>query len=194
MTRTAISLSPALLLLVGFPIYDSVQVLAERLLFQPYPRKAWGSWLIAAWAGAMIATVIQFAIGTVAHYELLGSSFLSFGIPTILYALILAKLIRRLFPKPPDDLPAAFLLSQFRSNSRHIYLSVFFLAVIPFIVFFEPITSPPQIFRLVWIGGSLIGLTASSGRLWVHQTLIVVGGPLTVALLVLYSIWYGVHE
>lgn len=194
MTRTAISLSSALLLLIGFPIYDSVQVLTERLLFQPYPRRAWGSWLIPAWAGAMVVTVIQFTVGTVAHYERLGTSFLSFALPTILYALILAKLIRKLFPEPPDQVPASFLLGQFQSNSRYIYLSVFLLAAIPFLVFFEPVSSPPQIFRLVWAGLSVVGLSALSGRLWVHKALIVIGGPLTVALLVLYAIWYGAHE
>lgn len=194
MTRNAISLSPALLLLIGFPIYESVQVLTERLLFQPYPRRAWGSWLIPAWAGAMVVTVIQFAVGTVAHYERLGASFLTFALPTILYALILAKLVRKLFPRPPDEVPASFLLDQFQSNSSYIYRSVIFLAAIPFLVFFESIASPPQIFRLVWVGLAVVGLSASSSRLWVHKALIVIGGPLTVALLVLYATWYGARE
>jgi len=192
-TYSATNLAPAVLLLIGFPIWDGVQVLSERLVFRPYPRAAWGSWLTAAWAVAMVFTVMQFAVGTIVHFEELGASFLAVGLPTIVYALLLAKLIRRLLPKSSPNDPESVLLVEFQANHREIYGIVFLLSLLPFVVFYESLTAPPQIFRLIWMGGSVVGFFFGGRSLWVHKALIVIGGPLTVALLVLHAIWFGAH-
>src|SRR6185503_2392197 len=102
--------SKALLLLVGFPLGVGIKVVLQRLVFEPYPRDAWGSWLCVGWAATVSLLAIQFAIGSFAHARLLGQSFLTMGLNAILYALVLLYDISLVLPQRPTSSPAGFLL------------------------------------------------------------------------------------
>jgi hypothetical protein len=191
MAQNSVDYYKLLLLLIGFPVGRSVQILAEHLLLEPYPREAWGSWLLVGWAIALLITVIQFALGTAVHSERLGSSFLLFGIPTILYSFILLSLVNAMFPKPPDDPPPAFLLAHFQQGYRYDYLCGFALALIPFIIgraaFGDALISVPQISRIIWMVCFTVGFFVPPTYLVVHEIIWVVAFPLLLTLFAVYS-------
>jgi len=191
MTQAPIDYFKLLLLLIGFPVGRSVQILAERFLLEPYPRKAWGSWLLIGWAIALLIAVIQFALGTVVHSDRLGTSFPRLGIPTILYSLILLTLVNKMFPKPPPgDLEPAFLLTQFRQHYRYAYTCALGLAVIPFIIapwaFGDQLISVPQISRIVMMICFTVGFFVSPTHLAVHKVIWLIAFPFIMAIFVLY--------
>ena len=180
-----------LLLLIGFPVGRSVQILAERLLLEPYPRKAWGSWLLVGWAIALFIAVIQFALGTVVHSDRLGSSFLLFGLPTILYSFVLLSLVNKMFPKlPSGDLQPSFLLIQFQQNYRYFYICGLGLVVIPFIIapgaFGDKLISIPQISRIIMMVCFAVGLFVSPTRLAVHKLVWFTAFPFIFLIFALY--------
>ena len=192
MKQTSVDYSKAaLLILIGFPVCTALTILTDRILLEPYPRNAWGSWLLVGWAIAVLLTLIQFVLGTIVHADDLGRSFLLFGIPTLLYAFVLLSLTNSLFPTLPGNIPAGFLLTEFQENFRGLYGHAFVLALLPFVmgfaVFGDRLASFPQITRIVWMGTFAVGIALPPTNMIAHTAVWFIAFPLMLILLRLYS-------
>ena len=191
MTPIPFDYSKAMVLLIGFPVGNSVQALANRLFLKPYPPNAWGSWLCVGWAAMLIVMVIQFALGTIAHSGPMKGSFLKVGLNAVLYAFVLLSLVNTLFPEPPHAIPHGFLLTQFCKSYQYIYAYAFVLAFLPFIigssVFGNKLISVPQISRIIWMTCSVIGFVVPVTYIGVHEAICVIAFPLLVLLFLLYA-------
>src|SRR5262249_35164675 len=140
---------------------------------------------------ALLITAIQFVLGTFAHRDRLGSSFLYYGIPTFLYAVILLKLIDSLLPKLPDDAPDGFLLNRFGEKRRQLYGYALELTILSFIMgfaaFSDPLISIPQVSRMAWLACFSIGFFTPWSRLVVHKIVWFLAFPLIMLLFVTSS-------
>lgn len=179
------------LLLIGYPAGRSFVILTDRLLIEPYPRNAWGSWLVAGWAAASLITAIQFVLGTFHFRDRLASSFLYYGVPTLLYAAILLRLISTMFPKLPDDATDGFLLTRFGKRRREIYSYAVALSILPFLMGFtafeDPLVSVPQISRIAWLAIFSIGFFVPLSRLTIHKVLWLLAFPLILVLFIIFA-------
>lgn len=182
------------LLLMGYPVGRSVQILAKRFLFEPYPREARGPWLFVGWAIGLLITVVQFALVTMAQADQLETHPLSFGIPSLLYSATLLFMVNTMFPMFPtatEGIPFNFLLVQFESTYRRVYSGAFALAVIPFIIGMElfrtPLTSPSQLVRIALMVCFLAGFFVSPKRLAAHISIWVIAFPLVLFFYIFIS-------
>jgi hypothetical protein len=75
MAQTPIDFFVLLMLLLGYPIGRSLEIFTERLLLKPYPRNAWGSWLLVGWAVGLFIVVVQFVLGTFTYADRLKTDF-----------------------------------------------------------------------------------------------------------------------
>lgn len=184
--------NPALLLLlVAFPIGRSIQILSERLLLKRYPRKAWGGLFTAGWAVGLLIVVIQFPLGIILYANRISSSFLFYGIPTIIYAYIMLNLINIMLPEAPDDVPPGFLLDNFNREYRRVYWCCLGLTVISFILgltaFQDPFFSVQQMSRMIWTVAFTVGLLVAPKRPVIHKAIWWVALPLTVIFFIIFA-------
>jgi hypothetical protein len=185
-----------LLFFLAFPVWLCLQVLMERLVLHRYPRHAWGSRLMVAYAIGAVLLVLQFVIGVFYYHEKLSQSFLRGGLPTVAYAFLMAAVIHRLFPSARGKHGRGFLLLNFQEHSRYIYSCLFLLSVISLFlghyVFLDPIISlsePRQILRMVWAVVFSTGVFIPSKRLVMHQLLFGTALVLLIAFVIFLGIW-----
>lgn len=142
----------------------------------------------------MILTVIQFVFGTLVHLDRLGKDFLMLCIPSLLYAIALAKLVDILLPDPVE-LSTKSLTKNFMKNIRPIYGLAFLLGLIPFVIagpaFGDELTSPTQTARIIFMVCFAVGFFTPAKLRLAHLVLAIVALPVVTAFIVYYSMRAG---
>lgn len=182
-----------LLFVLVIPVTFCAQHLAKRLVLRPYPRDAWGSGLMVGFAIGAVLLVLQFVIGVFHFRKELSGPFFGGGLLTVAYAFFMMAAINRLFPRLDRRQRHGFLLLNFQKHSRYIYTCLFIISVISLFVghyvFLDAISSPQQVFRMLWTTIFFIAIFVPSKRVRLHKGLFGLALLLLVFFVILLHFW-----